>query len=72
MVVLQHFVPMPVFVPFGQVQPNARRHEDCSQHQAQAQCISQEQYREDCPDKRCEREVGSGSRRSEVSKRQDE
>lgn len=63
-VVLQRFVPMPMLVPFSQVQPNARGHEDSGDEQADSRLVAEEHHGNTGPDKRCKREVCVRPRRS--------
>ena len=65
-IVSERFVQMLVFVPLGQVQPDAERHQGRGRQENGRDGLSEERDRNHGADERCGREVGAGARAAEM------
>jgi hypothetical protein len=67
MVVLQGLVDVIVFVMFGQMQPDARNHEQKRRPEKERRNFAQDQKREDDTDKRGRGKVSAGTRGTQIT-----
>src|SRR5215470_5889635 len=70
MFMLERFMQMLVVVRLGEVQINANAHQQRPAHESEGRCLAKQRERKGCTDKRSCREVGAGTRGSQVPKTQ--
>ncbi len=63
---VERFMNMLVVMPFSEMQPNARTHQQCGEAQRQRYGIAKEGDRNHRPDEGTDGEVGPSSRRSQM------
>ena len=70
MFMLERLMQMLVVVRLGEVQINANAHQQRRAHQSKGRCLAKQRQRNGCTDKGSCREVGAGTRSSQVPKTQ--